>query len=68
MKVIQEGSLTKRATCTRCKSEMEYEPEDVKTMSYEDSPTQYYIQCPFCTKKIGPNYAFIYVPNPGSSK
>jgi len=66
MKVIKEGSLTKTATCKRCNTELEYEPEDVKSMSYEDSPTQYYIDCPFCRKKIGQNSCFVYVARPGS--
>lgn len=65
MKVVQEGSLTKRATCKRCKSELEYEPEDVKMTSYEDSATEWYIQCPFCLKKLGPNSSFVYVEAPG---
>lgn len=64
MNVVKEGSLTKTATCKKCKTEMEYEPEDVKHMSYEDSPTQYYIECPFCKKKLGANLCFVYVPSP----
>lgn len=65
MKVVQEGSLTKHATCKRCKSELEYEPEDVKSTSYEDSGTEYHIQCPFCLKKLGPNLCFVRVEAPG---
>lgn len=64
MKVVQEGSLTKRTTCKRCKSELEYEPEDVKMTTYEDSPIKWYIQCPFCLKKLGPSYSFVYVEAP----
>ena len=66
MKVVQKGSLTKRTTCTRCKSELEYEPEDVKSMSYEDSATTYYVQCPICVPKLGEGYSFVYVKNPGT--
>lgn len=64
MKVVQEGSLTKRVTCKRCKSELEYEPEDVKSTSYEDSGIKYHIQCPLCLKKLGESYSFVYVPEP----
>jgi hypothetical protein len=63
MKVVQEGSLTKRVTCKRCKSELEYEPEDVKFTSYEDSG-KYHIQCPFCLKRLGERHCFVYVPEP----
>ena len=66
MKVVQEGSLTRRATCKRCKSELEYEPEDVKSTSYEDSGIKYHVQCPFCLKKLGPSYSFVYVKCPGT--
>lgn len=66
MKVVQEGSLTKRATCKRCKSELEYEPEDVESTSYEDSGTKYHIHCPFCLKKLGEGYSFVYVSQPSA--
>jgi len=62
--VTKEGSLTKTATCKRCKSELQYEPEDVKSTSYEDSPITYHIFCPFCEKKLGKNYSFVSVPDP----
>jgi hypothetical protein len=65
MKIVQEGCLTKRVTCKRCKSELEYEPEDVKSTSYEDSDTKWYIQCPFCCTKLGPINSFVYVEAPG---
>lgn len=64
MKVVKEGSLTKQVTCKKCKTELEYEPEDVKHISYEDSPMVYYIDCPFCKKKLGPNLCTVYVPSP----
>ena len=64
MKVVQEGSLTKRVTCKRCKSELEYEPEDVKFTNYEDSGIKYHIRCPFCLKRLGESYCFVYVPEP----
>jgi len=63
MNVIKEGSLTKKVTCKKCKSELEYEPEDVKHISYEDSPMQFYVDCPFCKKKLGPNFCTVYVPS-----
>jgi hypothetical protein len=64
VKIVQEGSLTKRTSCKRCKSELEYEPEDVKSTSYEDSATKYHIQCPLCLKKLGPSGCFVYVERP----
>jgi hypothetical protein len=65
VKIVQEGSLTKHATCKRCKSKLAYEPEDVKSTSWEDSGIEWYIQCPFCLKKLGPSYSFVYVEPPG---
>jgi hypothetical protein len=64
VKVVQKGSLTKRVTCKRCKSELEYEPEDVKSTSYEDGPITYHIQCPLCLQKLGQNSCFVYVERP----
>lgn len=68
MKAVQAGSLTKRVTCKRCKSELEYEPEDVKSTTYTDGDTisdiKYHIQCPLCLTKLGPNFCFVYVERP----
>lgn len=71
MKVVQTGSLTKRVTCKRCKrckSELEYEPEDVKSTTYSDGDTisdvTYHIQCPLCLTKLGSNSCFVYVARP----
>jgi PHP family Zn ribbon phosphoesterase len=55
MKVVQKGSLTKRVTCKRCKTELEYEPEDVKSTTYT---------CP----KLGQSYAFVQVRNPSRTE
>lgn len=65
MKVITEGSLTKTATCKRCKSKLEYEPSDVKSTTYTDGDTISHISrtidCPLCLKKLGQNYCSIEV-------
>ena len=67
MKVVTEGSLTKRVTCKRCKSVLEYEPQDVAFTNYKDSGIKYHIKCPICLKRlgvIGLGYCFVYVPEP----
>lgn len=64
MKVALEGSLTKRVMCKRCKSELDYEPADVKSTSYEDSGLKYHVQCPLCLKKLGENFSFVSVDPP----
>jgi hypothetical protein len=69
VKIVQEGSLTRRVTCKRCKSELEYEPEDVKSTTYTDGDTidnvEFYIQCPLCLQKLGQNFCFVYVTHAG---
>lgn len=64
VKIIEEGSLTKRATCKRCKSKLEYEPSDVESTHYEDSPARYSITCPMCREKLGPNTCSVTVEEP----
>jgi hypothetical protein len=65
VKIVQEGTLTKRTTCDRCQSELEYEPEDVQMTSYADNGgVDYWIKCPICLSKLGPNRSFVYVPSP----
>jgi hypothetical protein len=66
MKVVLQGSLTKRVMCKRCKSELDYEPSDVKSISYEDSGIKYHVHCPLCLEKLGPGYSFVYVDRPGA--
>ena len=68
MKVVQQGVLTKSVTCKRCKSTLEYEPEDVKSTTYTDGDTisdiKYHLQCPLCLQKLGPSRCFVYVASP----
>jgi hypothetical protein len=70
--VVQKGALTKQVTCTRCQSELEYEPEDVKSTTYTDGDTisdiKYHVQCPLCLQKLGQNFCFVYVDAPGLAK
>jgi len=71
VKVVQAGSLTKRVACKRCKSELEYEPEDVKSTTYLDdgdgvSDITYHVQCPLCLTKLGPSGCFVYVARPSA--
>lgn len=68
MKVISAGSLTRTVTCKRCSSALEYEPEDVKVTTYEESAPHYDVQCPICLPRLGASYAFIRVPPPGSDQ
>jgi hypothetical protein len=68
MKVALKGSLTKRVMCPRCKSELDYEPADVKTTFYEDGPIKWHVHCPLCEEKLGAGYSFVYVDEPGHSK
>lgn len=67
VRVIKEGSLTKCTTCKKCKSELEYEPADVKSIHYEESPTVYYIECPTCCSKLGANFCSVYVDDPAKT-
>ena len=64
VKIVKEGSLTKIATCKRCKSELEHEPEDVTFTNYEDSGIRHHIKCPLCLKRLGDGYCFVYVDDP----
>lgn len=64
IKVLTKGSLTKKITCKRCKSELEYEPEDVRSDSYEDSPMQHTITCAVCLPALGASFSSVTVPPP----
>jgi hypothetical protein len=64
VKVALEGSLTKRVMCKRCKSELDYEPADVKSTVYEDSGIKYHVHCPLCEEKLGINFSFVAVDPP----
>lgn len=56
MKILKYGEgYPKTVTCSRCKSELEYEACDIKSFIehfMEESKTTEYVVCPVCNKVI----------------
>lgn len=56
MKILKYGEgYPKTVTCSHCKSELEYMPQDINSFTdhfIEESRTTEYVICPVCNKTV----------------